>query len=164
MPEERTLRAAARDRRAGKSPSTQAGEFVREQIEHVRKGKHGVRSAKQAIAIGLSQARRAGVPLPPKKTSSKRVQKKAEQDLKAGATHRAKSPRRARASENALKRESTEPASPAAMARQARSAASKRSSGARSAAAKKAARTKGAAKRSAAAKKAARTRARKAKA
>jgi hypothetical protein len=111
MPEERTLRAAERDRREGKSPSTQAGEFVREEVEHVREGVHGVRSTKQAIAIGLSKARRAGVPLPPpKKTTSKRIQKKAEQDLKAGASHRAKSPRRARATENALKRESTEPA------------------------------------------------------
>jgi hypothetical protein len=163
MPEERTLRAAERDRREGKSPSTQAGEFVREEIEHVREGKHGVRSSKQAIAIGLSKARRAGVRLPaPKKNASKQVQKKAEQDLEAGAQHRRKSPRRARATENALKRESRQPASKSALSRQARTAAAKRSSGARSAAAKKAARTKGPAKRSAAAKKAARTRARKA--
>ena len=84
MPEKRTLRAAERDRREGKSPSTQAGEFVREEIEHIREGKHGVRSSKQAIAIGLSKARRAGVRLPaPRKNASKQVQKKAEQDLEA---------------------------------------------------------------------------------
>jgi hypothetical protein len=142
MPEERTLRAAERDRREGKSPSTQAGEFVREEIEHIREGRHGVRSPKQAIAIGLSKARRAGVDLPPKKTTSKRVQKKAEQDLEAGAHHRRPSPRRARATENALKREDPANASPAAMSRQARSAAAKRGSAARSAAAKKAARTR----------------------
>jgi hypothetical protein len=164
MPEERTLRAAEEDRREGKSPSTQAGEFVKEEIEHVREGRHGVRSTKQAIAIGLSKARRAGVKLPPPgKNASKQVRKKAEQDLEAGASHRRKSPRRARATENALKRESREPVSKRALSKQAKKAAAKRSSGARSAAAKKAARTKGASKRSAAAKKAARTRARKAK-
>src|SRR5437660_9601633 len=65
MPDKETLERAERDKRAGKSPSTQAGEFVREEIRHVREGKHGVRSTKQAIAIGLSQARRAGVKLPP---------------------------------------------------------------------------------------------------
>ena len=61
MPERKTLQRAARDKKQGKSPSTQAGEFVREEIDHVREGKHGVRSTKQAIAIGLSKARRAGV-------------------------------------------------------------------------------------------------------
>jgi len=162
MPEERTLRAAEKDRREGKSPSTQAGEFVKEEIEHVREGKHGVRSTKQAIAIGLSKARRAGVELPaPRKNASKRVQKKAEQDLEAGAGQRRKSPRRARAAEQALQRESRAPVSMAALSKQAKKAAAKRSSSARSAAARKAARTKGAAERSAAAKKAARTRARK---
>jgi len=65
MPEKTTLRRAQRDKRQRKAPSTQAGEFVREEIEHVRRGKHGVRSTKQAIAIGLSKARRAGVKLPP---------------------------------------------------------------------------------------------------
>jgi hypothetical protein len=68
MPEKRTIKKARQDKRAGKSPSTQAGEFVHEEIDHIRKGKHGARSAKQAIAIGLSKARRAGVDLkPPKK-------------------------------------------------------------------------------------------------
>jgi hypothetical protein len=65
MPEKKTLQRAERDRRQGKAPSTQAGEFVREEMEHIREGKHGARSAKQAIAIGLSKARRAGVPLKP---------------------------------------------------------------------------------------------------
>ena len=63
MPEKKTLERAAQDKRQGKAPTTQAGEFVREEIEHVREGKHGARSAKQAIAIGLSKARRAGVDL-----------------------------------------------------------------------------------------------------
>jgi len=67
MPERETLRRARADKRAGKSPSTQAGEFVREEVHHVREGKHGARSTKQAIAIGLSKARRAGVKLPPPK-------------------------------------------------------------------------------------------------
>ncbi|HJQ82937.1 MAG TPA: DUF6496 domain-containing protein, partial [Candidatus Binatia bacterium] len=65
MPEKRTVERARQLRREGKAPSTQAGEFVREEIEHVREGKHGARSTKQAIAIGLSKARRAGVPLKP---------------------------------------------------------------------------------------------------
>jgi len=65
MPEKQTLERAKKDKREGKAPSTQAGEFVREEIEHVREGKHGARSAKQAIAIGLSKARRAGIDLPP---------------------------------------------------------------------------------------------------
>jgi hypothetical protein len=67
MPDKETLERAKKDKREGKSPSTQAGEFVREEIEHVREGKHGARSTKQAIAIGLSKARRAGVDLPPPK-------------------------------------------------------------------------------------------------
>jgi hypothetical protein len=79
MPEKRTLERARRDRREGKAPSTQAGEFIREQIDHIRKGRHGARSTKQAIAIGLSQARRAGVDLPPpaKGKTSERTRKNA---------------------------------------------------------------------------------------
>ena len=76
MPEKKTRQAAARDRRQGKSPSTQAGEYVHEEIEHVREGKHGARSAKQAIAIGLSKARRAGVKVPRKKSSTKKASSK----------------------------------------------------------------------------------------
>jgi hypothetical protein len=70
MPERKTLERLEEDRRSGKAPTTQAGEFVREEIEHVREGKHGARSPKQAIAIGLSKARRAGVDLPPPKKGS----------------------------------------------------------------------------------------------
>ena len=77
MPEKRTMERAARDRRQGKAPSTQAGEFVREEMDHIREGKHGARSSKQAIAIGLSKARRAGVDLPPPKSGSARTRKSA---------------------------------------------------------------------------------------
>jgi Family of unknown function (DUF6496) len=76
MPEQETVRRAQQDLREGKSPSTAAGEFVREEIEHVRKGKHGARSPQQAIAIGLSEARRAGIPLPPKKGKTKESTRK----------------------------------------------------------------------------------------
>src|SRR5437763_10684527 len=84
MPEKETLERAREDEREGKSPSTQAGEFVREEMEHIREGEHGARSAKQAIAIGLSKARRAGVKLPPPKkdTTSKKVRHQAKRDLK----------------------------------------------------------------------------------
>ena len=86
MPDKRTLERAARDQRQGKAPSTQAGEFVREEIEHVREGKHGARSTKQAIAIGLSKARRAGVKLrPPRKgTTSKQTRRRAKRDYARG--------------------------------------------------------------------------------
>ena len=84
MPEHDTIERAHEDAREGKSPSTQAGEFVREEMEHVREGKHGARSTKQAIAIGLSKARRAGVKLPAGKRTSKRTRRKAKQDLAKG--------------------------------------------------------------------------------
>src|SRR5689334_23032177 len=86
MPEQKTMQRAARDKRQGKAASTQAGEFVREEMEHIREGKHGARSAKQAIAIGLSKARRAGVDLPPprKGTTSSRTRKSAQSAYKAG--------------------------------------------------------------------------------
>ena len=84
MPEQGTLKRARRDKREGKSPSTQAGEFVREEIHHVREGKHGAASAKQAIAIGLSKARRAGVDLPPPKTGSARTKQQAKRESAAG--------------------------------------------------------------------------------
>src|SRR5438874_4370490 len=96
MPEKTTLKRAARDKRQGKSSSTQAGEFVREQIHHIRQGKHGARSTKQAIAIGLSEARRHGVHLSAPKGDGE-VSKKAKQDLKAGAEGRRPSPKRSRA-------------------------------------------------------------------
>jgi hypothetical protein len=163
MPEKRTLQRARRDKREGKAPTTQAGEFIREEMEHIREGKHGARSSKQAIAIGLSKARRAGVDLPPPepgKTSAK-TRKSAARDYARGHGAPARStssPRRAKASEKALQREGHEAASHRALSKQAHSAAQKRSRGERSAAASKAARTKGAEGRSAAARKAAHTR------
>ena len=140
MPDKRTLERAARDRRQGKAASTQAGEFVREEIEHVREGKHGAASTKQAIAIGLSKARRAGVRLPPPKTAKSATRKSA-----ASATRnrgRKPSPRRGRAVRKALKRQPHRTASSAALSRQAASAARRRPAAARSRAAQKAARTR----------------------
>jgi hypothetical protein len=162
MPEQRTIERARRDKREGKAPSTQAGEFVREEMDHIREGKHGARSTKQAIAIGLSKARRAGVALPaPKKgTTSAKTRKSAKSALAAGRAHKKVSAKRSRATEGALKREGRSAASHSALSRQAKSASRKRSAASRSAAARKAARTKGPRGRSAAAKKAARTRAR----
>jgi len=140
MPEKKTVKRARKALRAGKKPSTAAGEFVREEIEHVRHGKHGARSTKQVIAIGLAKARRAGVPLaaPAKGTTSSRTRKSAKRDLAAGkrkkagakpatgkkaaATHR----RRARASTAALKRQGRKAASHASLSRQAKRAATKR--------------------------------------
>jgi hypothetical protein len=134
MPDPKTLQRARADKRAGKSPSTQAGEFVREEMDHVREGKHGARSAKQAIAIGLSKARRAGVDLPPRPGRSKAD----EPDEKHGRTN----PKRSRATSRALKREGHAAASHTALARQAKSTARKRSPASRSASARKAARTR----------------------
>jgi hypothetical protein len=164
MPEKETIERAHKDARQGKSPSTQAGEFVREEIHHVREGKHGARSTKQAIAIGLSKARRAGVKLgtPKKGTASSATRRKAAQDTRKGRSGGKKktSTRRSRAVRGALKREGRGAASRGALSRQGRSAARRRSAASRSASARKAARTKGPAGRKAAAKKAARTRAR----
>jgi hypothetical protein len=165
MPEKQTIQRARKDKREGKAPSTQAGEFIREEMHHIREGKHGARSAKQAIAIGLSKARRAGVDLkPPRKgQTSERTRKSAERAYARGHGAPAKrkpSARRSRAIELALKREGHSAASHRALAKQARSAAHQRSAASRSAAARKAARTKGASGRRAAARKAARTRAR----
>ncbi|HEY6878005.1 MAG TPA: DUF6496 domain-containing protein [Polyangiales bacterium] len=158
MPEKKTMERAKRDRRQGKAPSTQAGEFVREEIDHVREGKHGARSTKQAIAIGLSKARRAGVELPPPKRGSQATKQQAARD--SARSPGAKVSRvRSRATTRALKREGSAAASPQAMARQTRGAAKRRSAADRSAAARQAARTKGATKRKAAARKSARTRA-----
>ena len=143
MPERKTLERARRDKRAGKAPSTQAGEFVREEIHHVREGKHGARSAKQAIAIGLSKARRAGVNLSPPPASAKpRTTKSAESAARASHRKIKPSPRRSRAVKRALKHEGRSAASSTALARQARGAAKRRSAASRSAAARKAARTR----------------------
>ncbi|WP_431014520.1 DUF6496 domain-containing protein [Bradyrhizobium pachyrhizi] len=164
MPERKTMQKARQDRRVGKSTTTQAGEFVHEEIRKVRRGKHGARSSKQAIAIGLSKARRAGVALrPPKKGAAKAATRKsAEYAYEAGQGKRKtrRRPRVSRAVSNVLKREPRSAASHAALSKQTRRAASRRSASARSAAARKAAKTKGSAVRSAAAKKAARTKAR----
>lgn len=170
MPKASSIAQAKADKRAGKSPSTQAGHFVRDEIEAVRHGKHGVRSAKQAIAIGLSEARRAGVELPPKASTKSTAAKSAAKPAAKPAAKSAgeKMPRRPSsettakrrsAAIKALKRESTAGASHQALSTQAKRAASKRTAAERSAAAEKAARTKGAAARSEAAQKAARTRA-----
>lgn len=130
MPEQKTLKRARRDARHGKAPSTQAGEFVREEIEHIRAGKHGARSAKQAIAIGLSKARRAGVKLPAPKagTASARTRKQAKRDSRRGQSRHAakRSTTRSRASLRALKKESRSAASHRALAAQATRAARKR--------------------------------------
>src|SRR5919201_556652 len=125
MPEKETLERAERDKREGKSPSTQAGEFVREEMHHVREGKHGVRSTKQAIAIGLSKARRAGVELP---TRSKEDEREEER----GKRRESPSPKRARASRAALKHEGRAGATPRALSRQAHSVARRRTRAQRS--------------------------------
>ena len=145
MPEKRTIARAKKAKREHLSPSTQAGEFVREEIEHIREGKHGARSTKQAIAIGLSKARRAGVKLPPpeKGETSERTRRsatRAYQEGKKGA--RKPSKRRSRAATEALKREGRKAASAKALARQAKQQARKRTAAERSRAARKAARTR----------------------
>jgi hypothetical protein len=144
MPEKETLKRARADKRAGKSPTTQAGEFVREEIHHVREGKHGARSAKQAIAIGLSKARRAGVDLPAPPASAKESTKRSAASARRSAksTRRRTSTKRARASTRKLKREPRSSASRQALSRQATTAARRRSASSRSAAARKAARTR----------------------
>lgn len=130
MPEKKTIERARKDAREGKAPTTQAGEFVREEIEHVREGKHGARSTKQAIAIGLSKARRAGVDLPPPKkgTSSESTRSQAARDYKKGQTSPGRKPsaKRSRAVLTALKKEGHQAASHAALSKQARSSARKR--------------------------------------
>ena len=155
MPEKRTLQRARRRARKGQSPSTQAGEFVREEIRHVREGKHGAQSAKQAIAIGLSKARRAGVRLPPPPAGTAA----ARRGRVRPSRHRP-SARRSRAILRALRREKRSSVSHSALARQAHRVAVRRGPRKRHEAAMKAVRTKGPAVRRAAARKAARTRAR----
>jgi Family of unknown function (DUF6496) len=143
MPEKETLDRARRDKREGKAASTQAGEFVREEIEHIREGKHGARSTKQAIAIGLSKARRAGVDLPPSETASAETKKQANRDRRKGGKRATKKSRkRSQATLSALKREGRSAATKRALSRQARSAAKKRSAKSRSRSAKKAAATR----------------------
>ena len=134
MPEKKTIERARKDAREGKAPSTQAGEFVHEEIEHIREGKHGARSTKQAIAIGLSKARRAGVKLaPPKKgKASEATRHKAQQDLRKGrsGTKSKPSAKQSAARRAALKREPRQAASRSALSKQARTAARRRRTGA----------------------------------
>jgi hypothetical protein len=142
MPEEKTVKRARKAKKEGKAASSQAGEFVREEIHHVREGKHGARSAKQAIAIGLSKARRAGVklPAPEKGEAPEKTRKQAKRALKRAG--KKPSVTRSRARKKALKREPHKAASKAALSRQARAAAARRTKAERSASAKKAARTR----------------------
>ena len=132
MPEKATVERAKEDLREGKSPSTAAGEFVREEIEHVREGKHGARSAKQAIAIGLSKARRAGVPLKPpaRGKASESTRHKAEKDYEKGRNDPKTEPEgssaRGRARLKAMQREPKSSASHKALSNQAKGAARRR--------------------------------------
>ena len=162
MPEKQTKERARKDARQGKALSTQAGEFVREEMEHIREGKHGARSAKQAIAIGLSKARRAGVKLSPpaKGKVSERTRQNATHDYLKGQSAGTRKPSRTRSHAiiGALQREGQSAASPRALSRHARASAEKRGKAARSRSALKAVRTKGRARLRLAARKAARTR------
>jgi hypothetical protein len=130
MPEKKTIERAKRDKAEGKAPTTQAGEFVREEMEHIRQGKHGARSPQQAIAIGLSKARRSGVDLPPPKkgTTSEATRKSAERDLEKGHSGKQAEPaaKRSRARIEVLKREPRSAASKPALSKHAKQAAAKR--------------------------------------
>jgi hypothetical protein len=164
MPEKETIERAHEDEREGKSPSTQAGEFVREEMHHIREGKHGAESPQQAIAIGLSKARRAGVKLaaPRRGRASARTRKQASRDLRRGrrraSSRNRTSTRRSRATTRALRRKGRSAASRRSLSRQARSAARRRSASNRRSAALKAVRTKGRKGMQRAARKAAQTR------
>jgi hypothetical protein len=164
MPERTTVKKARRAKRAGKGPTTQAGEFVHEEVRHVRRGQHGARSPQQAIAIGLSKARRAGVALsPPRRGKAKETTRRSAKYAYEAGQHNRKTrrqPRVSRAVSRVLKREPRSSVSGSALSRQATRAASRRTASQRSAAARKAVATKRMSGRSAAARKAARTRAR----
>jgi hypothetical protein len=164
MPEKETLERAHKDAREGKSPSTQAGEFIREEVHHVREGKHGARSTRQLIAIGLSKARRAGVKLaaPAKGKASAEVRHRAQKDLEKGRgtnSNRRPSPKRSRATKRVLEREGHEAASTGAVGQQAKASARRRGAADRHRAAVQAIKTKGAKGLGRAGRKAARTRA-----
>lgn len=162
MPERETVNRAEHDLEEGKSPSTAAGEFVREEIDHVREGKHGARSPQQAIAIGLSKARRAGVPLPPpqKGRTKESTRKNAEREYKAGQSgaEKSSSPRASRARKQVLQKEPHTTASHSALSQQTRASSRKRTPEDRYEAAMKAVKTKGESGRQNAARKAAKTR------
>jgi hypothetical protein len=144
VPEKKTMKAAREDAREGKSPSTQAGEFVREEIHHVREGKHGARSAKQAIAIGLSKARRAGVKLGAPKEGTSSTRRRAKRDSAKGESGPSAPPsrRRSRATKRALAHEGRAAATHRALSRQAKNAAKRRGASARRASARKGAATR----------------------
>jgi len=131
MPEKKTIERAKEDKREGKAASTQAGDFVKEEMHHIRAGKHGAKSTKQAIAIGLSKARRSGVKLPPRRGQKSETKRRGKVSAK-----------RSRASEKALARQPRKAASRRSLSRQAKTVAHKRSKADRSRAAKKAARTR----------------------
>jgi len=162
MPDKRTIENAREDKRQGKSPSTQAGEFVHEEIEKIRRGEHGARSPQQAIAIGLSEARRAGVDLPPPKKGRAKASTRRSAEYASEVGHGKRTPRRrprvSRAVREVLKREPRSTASRQALSQQTKKASARRSAASRAAAARKAAKTKGPRGRSRAARKAARTR------
>jgi hypothetical protein len=120
VPEKQTLERAEEDRREGKSGSTQAGEFVREEMHHIREGKHGARSTKQAIAIGLSKARRSGVKLGTPKRASASTKRHARSDARAAKRRARPSRRRSRATTKALKREGHKAASKKSLSRHAK--------------------------------------------
>jgi Family of unknown function (DUF6496) len=161
MPTKQAIRRAKQDKRAGRSPTTQAGEFVREEVEKIRRGEHGARSPQQAIAIGLSEARRAGVKLPPpgKRKAKARTRRSAKYAYEVGQGRRKprRRPRVSRAVKRVLKQERRSSASPRELSRQTKRAAARRGAASRSAAAQKAVRTKGPRLRSTAARKAVRT-------
>ena len=142
MPERNTLKRVKRDLRRGTSRSTAAGEFVREEIHHIREGKHGARSTKQAIAIGLAKARRAGIDPGTPKAGSQRMKAAAKRDTAAGRHPQPVSGTRSAATKQALRREPHAAASKKALSRHAHTAAMHRTAAARSASAKKAARTR----------------------
>jgi Family of unknown function (DUF6496) len=144
MPEQETLERAKRDAEEGKSPSTQAGEFVREEMDHIREGKHGAASPQQAVAIGLSKARRAGIKLPPpKRGSSKKVREQAARDTVKGSSGKTTtSQSRSRGSMKGLKKQGSSAASHAELSRFAKSAARRRGAAGRQRAAKAAAKTR----------------------
>lgn len=145
MPEKKTIERARKKKREGKAPTTQAGEFVREEIEHVREGKHGARSAKQAIAIGLSKARRAGIDVPPKGKAAKKKSKSSSNGRKKATRKKGgkkKSSGRSQAATRALKREGRQAASHQALSRQPKQT-SRKSGGAAKKTGKKSARKKG---------------------
>ena len=135
MPEKETMERAREDAREGKSPSSQAGEFVREEMHHIREGKHGAASTKQAIAIGLSKARRAGVKskAPGNGKTSAKTAEQARRDYQKGQSHSSRKPsaKRSRATSEALKKEGHTAASRSALSTEVRAAAKKRGASAR---------------------------------